>query len=280
MRTPKKAYLAGVLLLGVAATAADAGPTFIEGMCPNGDAGSNRAAACPVQGNGAVTMISGGTSQALGPGGTADFEDLYLIFISDPKMFGASVGPATGFDTQLWLFRVEPGDPTTDGLGLLANDDASAVDPGAMLGPMSDDDTFIAITMPGLYYLAITGGGGLGVPDPGRFPVSGGGVGLPIFDLKEATEISGPDGPGGMFVLDDWAGEGEVGSYSIAVEGVSFIPPPCPFDCEPVPDGAVGINDFLTLLAQWGAVDSCDVDGGGVGITDFLGLLASWGRCP
>ena len=47
-------------------------------------------------------------------------------------------------------------------------------------------------------------------------------------------------------------------------------------------DGAVGINDFLALLATWGscAEDCCladlDLDGD-VGITDFLIMLAKWG---
>ncbi len=56
---------------------------------------------------------------------------------------------------------------------------------------------------------------------------------------------------------------------------------PCPWDCEPMPNGDVGINDFLELLAQWTQVgSSCDFDGGGVGINDFLELLANWGPCP
>ena len=55
----------------------------------------------------------------------------------------------------------------------------------------------------------------------------------------------------------------------------------CPWDCAPPPDGIVGINDFLELLAQWGTPGSCDIDGGGgVGINDFLALLANWGPCP
>lgn len=59
------------------------------------------------------------------------------------------------------------------------------------------------------------------------------------------------------------------------------IAPGCPWDCEDSPDGVVGINDFLALLAQWGAPGApCDIDGGGVGITDFLALLAAWGSCP
>jgi hypothetical protein len=47
-------------------------------------------------------------------------------------------------------------------------------------------------------------------------------------------------------------------------------------------DGAVGIVDFLAVLAAWGTcVDECcledlDLDGQ-VGITDFLLLLGNWG---
>jgi len=60
------------------------------------------------------------------------------------------------------------------------------------------------------------------------------------------------------------------------------FPPPvdCPWDCEDMPDGAVGINDFLALLAGWAMPGPCDIDGGGVGINDFLALLANWGPCP
>ena len=57
-------------------------------------------------------------------------------------------------------------------------------------------------------------------------------------------------------------------------------PPPCPWDCQATPDGAVGVNDFLQMLADWGGGGLCDFDGGGVGITDFLALLANWGECP
>ncbi len=56
--------------------------------------------------------------------------------------------------------------------------------------------------------------------------------------------------------------------------------PPCPWDCEPIPNGDVGINDFLAVLAQWGTPGTCDFNGGGVGINDFLALLANWGPCP
>jgi hypothetical protein len=54
---------------------------------------------------------------------------------------------------------------------------------------------------------------------------------------------------------------------------------PCPWDCGNG-DGVVGVVDFLQLLADWGTVTPCDLDGGGVGVTDFLALLAHWGTCP
>jgi len=55
----------------------------------------------------------------------------------------------------------------------------------------------------------------------------------------------------------------------------------CPWDCEPVADGIVGINDFLALLGQWGMVGtSCDFTGEGVDRSDlFIQLLANWGPC-
>ena len=186
-----------------------------------------------------------------GPG-VPDLEDLYLIFITDPVDFSATtVGPATGFNTQLWLFRAEPGG-ALDGRGLLGNDDASAADEGSTLLPVSTDMSGAVLTTAGLYYLGVSGGAALGDPGPGRVPA---GMGAPIFFLAVPTEISGPDGPGEMFPLDDvWLGEGAVGSYTIALEGVIFVElPSCPWDCEPAPEGTVGIVDFLTLLSQWAA---------------------------
>ncbi|MHC4785247.1 MAG: FG-GAP repeat protein [Planctomycetota bacterium] len=60
-----------------------------------------------------------------------------------------------------------------------------------------------------------------------------------------------------------------------------------PDDCECLADldgnGAVGITDFLLMLAAWGPNPGhpADLDGDDdVGITDFLRLLAAWGPCP
>ncbi|MHC4320257.1 MAG: WD40/YVTN/BNR-like repeat-containing protein, partial [Planctomycetota bacterium] len=54
----------------------------------------------------------------------------------------------------------------------------------------------------------------------------------------------------------------------------------CPADVDG--DGAVGVTDFLQLLAAWGPCPECpeDIDGDGtVGVLDFLELLAAWGPC-
>ena len=85
--------------------------------------------------------------------------------------------------------------------------------------------------------------------------------------------------------------------------GDSTLPPSLPFGCpsdftgaEGSPDGVVGIEEFLGVLANWGAlapprpdgdVAPCDdtfaTDCRGdneVGILDFLEVLADWGECP
>ena len=221
MRNPKQTTWASALVLVAAAvTPADAGPDLDEGGV---DAGSTPGTATIAMGMGALNSISGNLA-GLGPG-MEDFEDMYLINITDAVQFFATSDDAgTTFDTQMWLFRFDDLDPLMNGLGLLGNDDTSAANDASMLGPMSTDGT-IVITE-GLYYLAISGGAGLGVPDPGRFPVDGGLV--PIFDLVDLiqlpTDILSPNTAAG--VVDDWRGEGAVGSYVIHLEGVSFVPAP------------------------------------------------------
>jgi hypothetical protein len=88
---------------------------------------------------------------------------------------------------------------------------------------------------------------------------------------------------------------GHAGTYDVVVSDICGLvdsspaqlivddcgPPPCPWDCQFIPDRFVNVVDFLAMLAQWGQVGtSCDFDGGGVGVTDFLLLLGNWGPCP
>ena len=59
------------------------------------------------------------------------------------------------------------------------------------------------------------------------------------------------------------------------------LAPPCPWDCDGIQDGVIGVTDLLAVLAQWTLVGgSCDFDGGGVGVVDLLKILAQWGPCP
>ncbi len=83
------------------------------------------------------------------------------------------------------------------------------------------------------------------------------------------------------FVDDPCVADSGAGVVSLADMGVyEFQGSTCDVDG----DGTVGINDFLTLLGEWGPCplppEPCpaDIDGDGVvGITDFLMLLANWG---
>ncbi len=72
----------------------------------------------------------------------------------------------------------------------------------------------------------------------------------------------------------------EAGIDDFRVDEITCTPP-CPWDLDR--SGAVGIIDFLALLAAWGGDPGGppDFDGDGdVDITDFLALLANWGTCP
>jgi hypothetical protein len=75
--------------------------------------------------------------------------------------------------------------------------------------------------------------------------------------------------------------DGNVDDPANVVEIV--VIPPCPCDCEAVPDGTVDVGDFLMLLAQWGNPGACDCEDppdGVVDVGDFLAILAAWGLCP
>ena len=113
-----------------------------------------------------------------------------------------------------------------------------------------------------------------GPPWPG--PLPSGGV--------EALQFQGPFNALSMNNAADYALTAGASSWINNAEQTFALPAAaaCPWDCEPVADGNVGINDFLEVLSQWGQVgSSCDFGGGGgVGINAFLDLLANWGPCP
>ncbi len=109
--------------------------------------------------------------------------------------------------------------------------------------------------------------------------------------IPPGTGGPGGDGSIGISIPIELAGAGPANTVQLVVTttygaltplGQSGSSRPCPWDCEPIPDGAIGINDFLELLAQWAMLDSsCDLCQGapGVGVEDFLDLLSHWGDC-
>lgn len=203
---------AGLLSILLAfASPAEAGPQCVEGT---GDAGSLRPAARVCSGAGTLTSITGQTAPSRS---APDFEDMFLIRITDPVNFTARTdgsGSAT-FDTQLWLFRLDETNKQ-GAFGLLANDEIQGGPAGrSRLQPPATDGTGQAIPGPGLYLLAVTGFD--------NDPRSGGGA--PIFNQAVRTEVSGPDGAGGAGIHNSWSGGGATGTYNIHLVGAAFVPP-------------------------------------------------------
>ncbi len=214
--------LVALALIAATAWTAFAGPTFEE--VP--DAGSTPATAQPVTGSGASGKIKGDLTAAAD---ASDFEDMYLICITNPEQFSATVDPvATDFNTQLWLFKL-------DGKGLLSNDNDAASFPTVFskLTPNATDGSGASLVTPGLYFLAIS--------TKDSIPVSQAG---PIFHdaSPNGTEVSGPDGAGGAFPIQTWSHGGVApgGHYAINVSGVKFFSPPCEINC---PAGAAIDSD-------------------------------------
>ncbi|MFQ5411269.1 MAG: DUF6531 domain-containing protein, partial [Phycisphaerae bacterium] len=230
----KKMFEAGVIVIAMCTSVPHSGAqVWIE----QDDAGSLPDSAQPVFGGGPLGAIDGMT-------GPADFEDMYLIEITDPDNFSISTSPGfigggATFDSQLFLFDMM-------GFGLAANDDCP-FDPGmgngsciSNVGPAG----LGLITQPGQYFVAVSG-----VNDDPFSPTGD------IFDQNPLNEITGPDGVGGMDPIIGWNGFGQNGMYTIQVTGADFLIPPSPFEpgvkhtppaapceCEVCPEDAEGIS--------------------------------------
>src|SRR5687768_16896364 len=78
------------------------GPEWVE----EGDAGSNPGNAQNTTGEGPLLALRGSLGSGLGGG---DFEDMYWIFIEEPRDFRATTSVEFNgfaeFDSQLWLFQ-------------------------------------------------------------------------------------------------------------------------------------------------------------------------------
>lgn len=197
--------LSGVLSLFVA-SAALAGPDWVE----RGDAGATVATAQRVVGEGQLHSIAGETSAGFGE---PDFEDMYLIRITDPATFKLTVVNAN-FDASLWLFNVSQ---ANEAFGLLGNLSADGEGWNPVLSSQSTDGSGASVNSPGIYAFAVSG--------QGRTPVSNHGS---IFAFETLGEMSGADGQGGLLPHIGWTGVGATGSYTILVDGATFVETPTP----------------------------------------------------
>lgn len=248
-------------------TPALAGPEWTE----MGDAGSTLPTAETPTGMGPLAGIKGQLNGAPPPRGAsdpADFEDVYRIFIQNPQMFSAIIGPNDSgeptFDTQLWLFD-------RFGDGVLANDDNSVAGMNGESGffNTSTDGSGAAVDFPGVYFLAISGAGNNPRND----------ANVSIFNFTMPNEVSGPDGAPVARRLFNWQGVGAVGEYTIQLTGVGFVPPPKAADFNA--DGCVDASDLAILLAGWGTSKRTDLNADGLTNADDLAiLLAAWGCDP
>ena len=195
-------------LFSLAATSALAGPDWVE----RGDAGSFYfSAQAPRRPLGATTLNTVSGSLATGVG-VNDYEDLYFIRVTDPAAFSVAVDFAD-FNAVLFLFDITVNNEL---FGRLANDDNGETNLPFINGP-STDGTNVIITRPGDYIVGVTG--------LGRTAFSRSG---PIFSLATTTEISGPDGTGGINPLDRWEGIGQQGNYRLRFTATDFPLAPAP----------------------------------------------------
>ncbi len=178
-----------------------AGGTYYEA----GDAGDMPLVAETVAGAGPLDLLRGSID------GSAD-ADMFAIYIADPAAFSATTDDAAtvAFDTQLFLFDL-------GGSGLAANDDilngSSGYNPRSRLTAGSP----LLPTVPGVYYLAISGWD--------RDPHSP--AGAIFIDDVSYTGTVGPGGAGGAQAISGWDGDGDMngalGAYGIRLTGAAFV---------------------------------------------------------
>lgn len=203
IRTSRAVCCAAV---GGLVVSASAGPDWTE----VGDAGNFFQSAQIPAGNGDIHTISGTLG---GEGETPDYDDMYLIGVSEPTTFSLQLSNPD-FDAQLFVFNI-----TLSGglLGLLGNDDAGPGTTAPLLTAVATDGSNAVLDLPGDYLICVTG--------KGRNPTSAGGL---IFDFQDPFEVSGADGPGGLLRHTGWEGVGETGDYSVMMDGTIFPEVPAP----------------------------------------------------
>jgi len=282
-----------------------AGPVWEEGV--QGDAGRLPAGAQVTTGGGRLTRINGNLT-SFSPGkGFFDRVDMYFVRICDPEAFFASVfeddGGVSAFGGRLYVFGPDPTDPDL-AVGILANNDVLFTKGDPRVGGAADDGSGAVIPGPGRYWIAITREG------VDAFSAAG-----PIFFFETPEEVSGPDGEGGPFPLEDWIGgeQSAGGVYEIVFGATTYgstgdidcncnaladacdiafgdsedenedgIPDECGCRTDIDRDGETGFPDLLEVLTNFGGDPGFPVDldcSGGISFDDITGILTAWGPC-
>lgn len=149
----------------------------------------------------------------------SDFVDMYQFQILEDMTVsistaGGTLGGYAAFDSQLYLFRRKGQSDNVRAVALKGNDNAGQGNSGSRIGEGSAFSNTVALKK-GIYYLAITGAGSSAFSDVGN-------VIWP--DLGAAGEtVSGLERS-----LDNWAGTGQSGEYTIRLQVAqnSLVPSP------------------------------------------------------
>ncbi len=224
-------------------------------------------------------------------GGCNSDPAVFTEIVSGNVIHGVAWADLGGRDTDWYRLTIDPlADVNMDGMvdvyysvvselpivGFLIRD----LDPTC--GPGGTDPNLVSTTAYGQSCTCINPGvGTVGINDAIYvFAATGEEGGGSIFEGFPCTGAEGPTFGNNYLYSVDVVDNGDP---SPQVCGAAK--PTCPWDCQiaPPPDGNVGIEDFLAVLAQWTTIgSSCDIAGdpNGVGINAFLAILANWGACP
>ncbi len=166
-----------------------------------------------------------------GDNGTDDV-DMYVICITDPANFVASTVGATGWDTQLWLFRC-------DGTGVVHNDDAV----GTTVTQSRIDNSTNCIQQGGIYLLAISRFNRDAVDSQGQR----------LWNDSPFRSLRCPDGPGAANPVAGWTGSTTAGGrYVISLQGAYFVDDDGTNGGDVNLDGCVDDADLLQVLFAFG----------------------------
>lgn len=195
-----------------------AGPDWDEPTST--DAGNSASTAQVITTDGSISTIRG----KLGGSGllAGDFQDLFVVKITDPGAFSISTlsadGGFTTFNPMLFVFRYGGSGDDAKARAILGNDDFFAGSNAARVESRANDGSGAAITEAGLYIIGISAFASV--------PTNS--FGEPLFGSNLFTPgvIAGPAGGLNDLTLGGWTDATEGGEYIIRITGAAGVPAP------------------------------------------------------